>query len=99
MDDMSRMKTWVDASYATDHDIRSHTGVCIMLGKSFLNTKSSKQNLITKSSNKDELVGSINNLSQTIWTKNFIESHGYSVNSCGFLRDNTSQCNESRTVW
>lgn len=90
VDDMSIMKTWVDASYATHNDMRSHTGGCIMLGKGVLYTKSSKQKLNTKSSTEAELVGASDFLSQTIWTKNFIESQGYSVDRCELLQDNTS---------
>jgi hypothetical protein len=49
IDNMSIMKTWVDASYAIHHDMRSHTGGNITMGKGTLNSKSAKQKLNTTS--------------------------------------------------
>ena len=57
IDNMSLLKTWVDAAYALHHDMRSHTGGVIMMGKGALYGKSSKQKLNTKSSTEAELVG------------------------------------------
>jgi hypothetical protein len=50
IDNMSIIKTWVDASYAIHNDMRSHTGGTIMMGKGALYAKSSKQKLNVKSS-------------------------------------------------
>ena len=58
--------TWVDASYACHHDMRSHTGGTIFMGKGVLYTRSTKQNFDTKSSTKAELVGASDFLSQTM---------------------------------
>jgi hypothetical protein len=73
IDSMSIMKTWVDASYAIHHDMRSHTGGNIAMGKGTLYSKSAKQKLNTKSSTEAELVGASDFLPQTLWTRNFIE--------------------------
>jgi hypothetical protein len=56
-DDLGKMRTWVDASYAVHPDMRSHTGGVISFGNGGLICKSSKQKLNTKSSTEAELVG------------------------------------------
>ena len=89
-DSMSIVKTWVDAAYANHHDMKSHTGGVIMLGKGALYTKSTKQKLNTKSSTEAELVGASDFLSQTIWTRKFIEAQGYEVKANDFYQDNMS---------
>ena len=38
IDNTSVVKTWVDASYACHHDMRSHTGGTILMGKGVLYT-------------------------------------------------------------
>ena len=44
-DDLGRMRSWVDASYAVHPDMRSHTGGIISFGRGGLVCKSSKQKL------------------------------------------------------
>jgi hypothetical protein len=56
-DDLGRMRSWVDASYAVHPDMRSHTGGITSFGTGVLLGKSTKQKLNTKSSTEDELVG------------------------------------------
>merc|ERR1712157_627754 len=48
---------WVDAAFAVHHDMKSHTGGMLSMGKGAIYAKSSKQKLNTKSSTKAELVG------------------------------------------
>jgi hypothetical protein len=90
IDNMSVIKTWVDAAYALHGDIRSHTGGTVMMGKGTLYRKSSKQRINTKSSTEAELIGASDFLPQTIWTKNFIEAQGYKITASNFYQDNMS---------
>jgi hypothetical protein len=91
IDNISVIKTWVDAAYGVHNDnMRSQTGGTIMMGKGTLYSKSSKQKINTKSSTEAELVGASDFLPQTIWTTNFIEAQGYVVNNSDFYQDNTS---------
>ena len=90
IDSMNIMKTWVDASYAIHNNMRSHTGGAIMMGLGLLYGKSSAQKINVKSSTEAELVGASDFLSQTIWTRNFIESQGYKVDESEFFQDNMS---------
>ena len=77
IDNLTVVKSWVDASYAIHKDMRSHTGGIIMMGKGTLYARSSKQKLNTKSSTEAELVGASDFLSQTLWTQHFLQSQGY----------------------
>jgi Reverse transcriptase (RNA-dependent DNA polymerase) len=91
IDNISVVKTWVDAAYGVHSDnMRSQTGGTIMMGKGTLYSKSSKQKINTKSSTEAELVGASDFLPQTIWTTNFIEAQGYIVGNSDFYQDNTS---------
>ena len=90
IDNLSIIKTWVDAAYALHADMRSHTGGTIMMGKGILYRKSSKQKINTKSSTEAELVGASDFLSQTIWTRNIIEAQGHTVSSSDYYQDNMS---------
>ena len=53
-DSMSRLRTWVDASYAVHPDTKSHTGGVMSLGIGGIVCKSTKQKLNTKSSTEAE---------------------------------------------
>ena len=90
IDNMSVIKTWVDAAYGVHNDMRSQTGGAIMMGKGVLHSKSSKQKINVESSTEAELVGASDFVSQTIWTRNFIEAQGYKVDDSEFFQDNMS---------
>jgi hypothetical protein len=89
-DDLGRMRTWVDASYAVHPDCKSHTGGAISFGRGAIIGKSIKQKLNTKSSTEAETVGASDYLPNTIWTKLFMEAQGYTVSSNIFEQDNES---------
>ena len=57
VDDLSIIKTWVDASYATNNDTKSQTGANITLGKGTIYARLLKQKLNTKISTEADLVG------------------------------------------
>ena len=90
VDDLSIIKTWVDASYATHNDMKSHTGANITLGKGTIYARSLKQKLNTKSSTEAELVGASDICPQAIWTAYFIEAQGYKVKDNDLYQDNMS---------
>jgi hypothetical protein len=72
--DLTRMMSWVDASYAIHPDMKSHTGGVSLFGTGGLLAKSSKQKLNTKSSTKAQLVGASDYLPHTVWIKLFMEA-------------------------
>ncbi len=89
-DDLSEMKTWVDASYAVHKDMKSHTGGVVSFGRGAVMSKSSKQKLNTKSSTEAELVGASDYLPYPIWAKNFLAAQGYELKENVFYQDNQS---------
>ena len=53
-----RVSLFVDASYGVHVDGRSHTGSCVVIGDvGAVHCRSSKQQIVTKSSTEAELVG------------------------------------------
>jgi hypothetical protein len=89
-DDLSSIRTWVDASYAVHPDMKSHTGGVISMGTGALLCKSTKQKLNTKSSTEAELVGATDYLPSTIWSKMFMEAQGHGITANIFEQDNVS---------
>ena len=89
-DDMGKIRTWVDASYAVHPDMKSHTGGLLSFGTGGLVCKSSKQKLNTKSSTEAELVGASDYLPNLIWVQNFLKGQGYEVTESTLQQDNES---------
>jgi len=67
---------WVDSSYAVHPDMRSHSGIVMMLGKGAVYSSSCKQKLNTKSSTEAELVGIDDAMGQVLWTRHFLAAQG-----------------------
>ena len=85
-----KMETWVDASYAVHHDMKSHTGGVITLGTGAIMSKSSKQKLNTKSSTEAELVGASDYTPNAIWAAKFLDAQGYTLTANVLHQDNQS---------
>ena len=89
-DDISKPKTWVDASYAPHPDMKSHTGACTSFGRGVVLHRSSKQKLNTKSSTEAELIGMSDSVPYNLWTVYFLRSQGIKVSSNILFQDNQS---------
>jgi hypothetical protein len=89
-EDMS-ICAFIDASYGVHADGKSHSGAVITLGKHGpVHAKSNKQKLVTKSSTEAELVSLSDNISQVIWTRDFLMSQGYNMKAATVYQDNMS---------
>jgi hypothetical protein len=84
------VKWWVDASFAVHHDIKSHTGGAMSLGKGSVYSTSVRQKLNMKSSTEAELVGVDDVMPQIIWTRYFLEAQVYGVRESKIYQDNQS---------
>ena len=84
------VKWWVDAAFAVHHDMKSHTGGTMSLGKGSIYSTSVRQKLNTKSSTEAELVGVDDVMPQIIWTRLFLEAQGYGVHESRIYQDNQS---------
>ena len=81
---------WVDAAFAVHPDLKSHTGAIHSLGAGAISSISTKQKVNTRSSTEAELVGIDDVISKILWSKRFIESQGFRLESNVIYRDNTS---------
>jgi hypothetical protein len=81
---------YVDASFATHADFKSHTGGVITLGWGPIYCKSTRQKLTSKSSTEAELIGVSDMLPQVIWTRDFLMEQGYAVGPATLMQDNMS---------
>ncbi len=88
--DLSVVKWWVDGSYATHHDMRSHTGITMSLGKGSVYSSSIRQKLNTKSSTESELVAVADAMPQILWTGYFLKAQGYDIGTSTIYQDNKS---------
>ena len=57
LDNNGTLHWWVDAAFTVHHNMRSHTGGMLSLGKGAVFSTSTKQKLNNKSSTKAEFVG------------------------------------------
>jgi hypothetical protein len=81
---------YVDASYGVHHDMRSHTGTVVGIGRGPIYCKSAKQRLNSKSSTEAELIGLSDSTGQVVWTRNFLLEQGYGVGAAKIYQDNLS---------
>jgi hypothetical protein len=89
-DDMQVVKWFIDASYGVHHDLKSHTGATMTLGKGSVYSASRTQRINTKSSTEAELVGVDDNMAQVLWTRYFLGAQGYDVRDNKMYQDNQS---------
>ena len=85
-------KWYIDASFATHEDFRSHTGGVLKMGNSgggLINT-SIRQKLNTRSSTEAELVGVDDCISKVLWTSKFLKGQGLPPTQNIILQDNKS---------
>lgn len=81
---------YIDASYGVHHDMKSHTGAMITLGRGPVYSKSTVQRLNTTSSAEAELVALADSAGQVLWTREFLQHQGYSVGPAVIKEDNQS---------
>ena len=89
-DDILKLETWVDASYAIHDNMRGHTGGAMSFGWGVVHEKAAKQKLNTKSSTESEVVGVSEYVPHKIQMINFIDAQGYKLKKCVLYQDNQS---------
>ena len=89
-DNLDNLYMWVDASYATHPNMRSHTGGAMSFGTGILHGKSSKQKSNTKSSTEAELVALSDYIPYHIWMIIFLRHQEYKIKNKILYQDNQS---------
>ena len=88
--DLTSIVWWVDASFGVHHDLKSHTGATMTMGKGSPISILSKQKINTRSSTEAELVGVNDVMYLILWVRHFLESQGYAVTDNIVYQDNES---------
>ena len=70
---------YVDASFATHHDMRGHTGGALTMGRGCPTVQSTKAKCNTRSSTISELVAVNEMMAQILWTRLFMKAQGIEV--------------------
>jgi len=81
---------YVDASFATHHDMRGHTGGVLTTGRGCPRVQSTKAKYNTRSSTISELVAVNEMMAQILWTRLFMKAHGIEVSDNILYKDNKS---------
>jgi hypothetical protein len=81
---------FVDSSFHSHADGKSHSGACLTLGSGFISWRSTKQSLTTKSSTEAELVAASDQSSMLFHMRNFLAGQGIRVKDSVLFQDNTS---------
>ena len=84
------VNAYVDASFGIYEDMKSVTGIVIMIGQATIYVKSGKQKIVTRSSTEAELVGISDALSQILWTREFLLHQGFRLGPATVYQDNKS---------
>ena len=86
-----RVTVLVDAAYGVHADGKLHTGSCVVIGEvGAVHCKSSKQQIVSKSSTEAELVGLSDSANQGIHMRNFLIAQGYKMGPITIYQDNMS---------
>lgn len=85
-----KMSTYIDASFAVHEDMKSRSGVVIMIGGGVICAISKKQKLVTKSSTEAELVALSDGSTYLIWFRQLLEKQGYNLETSVIFQDNKS---------
>jgi hypothetical protein len=89
-DNLHVIKWWINGSFATHPDMKSHTGGTMSMGKGSVYSTSTRQKLNTKSSTEAELVAVDDCMPQVLWTRHFLKAQGYEVRESIIYQDNES---------
>jgi hypothetical protein len=90
IDELRKILTWIDASYDTHVNMRSHTGGAISMGHGTIMSNSLKQKLNSKSSTEAETIGMTDVLPSSLWLVYFMEAQGYMIKENIVYQDNES---------
>ena len=88
--DLTKIFTWIDATYAVNPDFKSQTGGAMPMGIGVLHAKCGKQTLNVKSSTESELVGTSEYIPYNLWLMLFMSAQGYKIKDNVLYQDNQS---------
>ena len=85
------VKAYIDAAYGVHADLKSHTGSCVVIGEiGAVHCRSSKQQIVCKSSTEAELVVLSDCANQALYLRKFLIEQGHPVGPLTVYQDNMS---------
>ena len=90
VDDSGHLHWYVDASFGVHHDMKSHTGGTLTMGKGSIYSTSAAQKIVARSSAEAELVGVHDVMPQMLWSLRFLKGQGFQVQGTILYQDNKS---------
>jgi hypothetical protein len=79
MDDSGVIKWYVDASFVSHKDLKSHTGAVMTLGCGSVCSISTKQKVNSRSSTEAEFIAVDDVISKVLWTKLLLQSQSQKI--------------------
>jgi len=89
-DSLSNIIWYVDASHQLHDDCKGHTGSILTFGKGAVTSSSTKHKIPSKSSCESEIIGMYDKIGDILWTRQFLEAQGYTIQSNIIYQDNMS---------
>ncbi len=86
---LSNIVWYVDASHQLHDDCKGHTGSILIFGKGAVTSSSTKHKIPSKSSCESKIIGIYDKIGD-IWTHQFLEDQGYTIQSNIIYQDNMS---------
>ena len=83
-----KIKAYVDASWGTHVDGKSHTGIYVTIGTGPIICKSVKQRSVALSSTESELIGLTDSYPSISWLRSFLIHQGYKMDHATIYQDN-----------
>jgi hypothetical protein len=85
------VSTYIDAAYGVHQDLKSHSGSCVVIGDlGAVNCRSTKQQIVVKSSMEGELVALSDCVNQALYLRHFLIGQGYAPGPVTVYQDNLS---------
>ena len=85
---MDAIKWWIDSAYGVHPDLKVHSGVMMLLGKSTAASKPRKNSINSKSSTESEIIGVDNHMHFFLWTLWLLGGQIFRVNKDIVYHDN-----------
>ena len=85
------VKIYINAAYGVHSGFKSHTGSCVVIGEvGAVHCRSSKQQIVCKSSTEAELVAISDCANQALYLRKFLEDQGHACPPVVVYQDNLS---------
>lgn len=90
------VRVYIDAAYGAHMEGKSYAGSCAVVGDvGAVHCRSTKKQIVTKSSTETELMGLSDSANQGLHMRNLLIAQGYTSRSVIIYQDNTSHIQDS----